>query len=102
MDKLQKEKSDSKTQQPHTCSYYGGQHQPRIYYGQQQRGGYYDEYQWSRERNREYRGRGRSSYTPRRPLTSNSFMRPCYICNDRGHLARDYPKNTQLIKHLKG
>jgi hypothetical protein len=102
MDKFQKEKDAEKTdqqqqQQQQQKSYYGGQQQYRGGYRFQQRGGYYSG--WNR--NRGYQGRGRGTYVPRRPLASNTFMGTCYICNEKGHMARDCTKKPTPNKDLK-
>jgi hypothetical protein len=86
IDQLQKEKDTEKQQQQQ----------------QQQQGTYYGGRRGFRGRGR-FRGnrggRSRGEYKPNRPLASQTFQGLCFICNEKGHMARDCPKNPQ--KDLK-
>lgn len=56
---------------------------------------------YRRGRGQRYRGRGRGDYRPRRPLASSTFQGACYNCNEKGHMARDCPKQATGTKDLK-
>lgn len=62
-------------------------------------------YQGFNSRFRMNRGRGRGDFRPSRPVGTTTFRGSCYICNERGHMAKDCLKDLSDVKsdkNLKG